>query len=180
MKKTFLLTGALVVLLLAVVVPLLFSEGAPSVHDEAPFSGRLYPPILSEWRLSSPYGWRDDPISGSRRYHAALDMAAPLNTPVYSTMPGRVLKIGHDETYGNYIIISHDNDYQSLYAHLNSVLVVEKQEVTREVKIALVGSTGYSIEPHLHFVVYKNDQAINPLSEIMRTITGSRQEILDN
>jgi murein DD-endopeptidase MepM/ murein hydrolase activator NlpD len=113
-------------------------------------------------RLSSPYGWRNDPISGARRFHAALDMAANTGTPVKASMDGRVT-VGVNSVYGKYIILSHSGGFQTLYAHLNTISVAQGAQVSQGTKIGEVGSTGYSTGPHLHFAVYKNGKAVNPL-----------------
>ncbi len=113
--------------------------------------------------LSSPYGWRNDPISGARRYHAALDLAAGLGTPVKASLDGKVATVGLNSVYGKYIILSHGNGFQTLYAHLNTTSVTQGSYVYQGGKIGEVGSTGYSTGPHLHFAVYKNGKPVNPL-----------------
>jgi murein DD-endopeptidase MepM/ murein hydrolase activator NlpD len=114
-------------------------------------------------RLSSPYGWRSDPINGQRRFHAALDLAANTGTPVGAPMDGRVSTVGLNSVYGKYIILSHTGGFQTLYAHLNTVSVAQGSYVSRGTKIGEVGSTGYSTGPHLHFAIYKNGKPVNPL-----------------
>ncbi|MDR2159452.1 MAG: M23 family metallopeptidase [Treponema sp.] len=114
-------------------------------------------------RITSGFGWRNDPISGVRRFHAALDVAAPAGTAVKAAMDGRVSAVGVNSTYGNFIILNHGNGYQTLYAHLNAVLVRKDEAVSQGARIGEVGSTGYSTGPHLHFAVYKNGRAVNPL-----------------
>jgi murein DD-endopeptidase MepM/ murein hydrolase activator NlpD len=90
-------------------------------------------------------------------------LAAPLGTVVKAAMDGRVSTVGINSTYGNFIILSHGNGYQTLYAHLNTVSVKKDDRVNQGVKIGEVGNTGYSTGPHLHFAVYKNGRAVNPL-----------------
>jgi murein DD-endopeptidase MepM/ murein hydrolase activator NlpD len=114
-------------------------------------------------RLTSPYGWRNDPISGVRRYHAALDLAAPTGTPIKAAMDGRVVTLGFNSVYGKYIIMSHGNGFQTLYAHMNATSVGQGAYVQQGAKIGEVGSTGYSTGPHLHFGIFKNGKAVNPL-----------------
>jgi murein DD-endopeptidase MepM/ murein hydrolase activator NlpD len=114
-------------------------------------------------RLTSSYGWRNDPISGARRYHAALDLAAVTGTPVKASMDGRVATVGTNSVYGKYIILSHGNGFQTLYAHLNATSITQGSYVYQGGKIGEVGSTGYSTGPHLHFAVYKNGKPVNPL-----------------
>ena len=119
-------------------------------------------------RLTSPFGWRDDPISGVRRYHAALDLAAPIGTPVKAAMDGRVSTVGFNGTYGNFIILSHSGGFQTMYAHLSVTSVKQGSAVTQGVKIGEVGNTGYSTGPHLHFAVFKNGRAIDPRDLLSR------------
>jgi murein DD-endopeptidase MepM/ murein hydrolase activator NlpD len=114
-------------------------------------------------KLSSPFGWRNDPFTGVRRYHAAIDLAASTGTTVKASMDGRVATAGYNATYGKFIILSHSNGFQTLYAHLNATSVSQGSYVSQGAKIGEVGSTGYSTGPHLHFAVYKNGKAVNPL-----------------
>jgi murein DD-endopeptidase MepM/ murein hydrolase activator NlpD len=118
--------------------------------------------------LSSPYGWRIDPIAKVERFHSAIDLAAPLGTPVRAAMDGTVSRVAVNSVYGIYIILSHPGGYQSLYAHLSLASVKQGAPVTRGGKIGEVGSTGYSTGPHLHFGVFRNNKAINPLEVLQR------------
>jgi murein DD-endopeptidase MepM/ murein hydrolase activator NlpD len=141
----------------------LFIPGAKMKHEDLKRAlGELFIyPIRGI--LSSPYGWRNDPISGVRRYHAALDLAAPTGTPIKAALDGRIVTLGFSSVYGNYIIISHSGGFQTLYAHMNSTSVGQGAYVQQGAKIGEVGSTGYSTGPHLHFAVFKNGKAVNPL-----------------
>jgi murein DD-endopeptidase MepM/ murein hydrolase activator NlpD len=118
--------------------------------------------------LSSPYGWRIDPIAKVERFHSAIDLAAPLGTPVKAAMDGRVSRVAVNSVYGNYIILTHQGSYQTLYAHLSVVSVKQGAWVTQNSKIGEVGSTGYSTGPHLHFSVFRNNKVINPLEVLQR------------
>jgi murein DD-endopeptidase MepM/ murein hydrolase activator NlpD len=118
--------------------------------------------------LSSPYGWRIDPIAKVERFHSAIDLAAPLGTPVKAALDGRVSRVAVNSVYGNYIIITHQGSYQTMYAHLSVVSVRQGAWVTQNFKIGEVGSTGYSTGPHLHFSVFRNNKAINPLEVLQR------------
>lgn len=119
-------------------------------------------PITAKWRLSSPYGNRADPFTGVKKFHTGMDMAAPTGTPVKATLDGKVVAVSYNQVYGNYVIISHINGYQSLYAHLHTATVKAGQYLQQGQKLGLVGSTGYSTGPHLHFTVYKNGKLVNP------------------
>ena len=119
-------------------------------------------PITAKWRLSSAYGNRADPFTGVKKFHTGMDMAAPTGTPVKATLDGKVVAVSFNQVYGNYVIISHINGYQSLYAHLHTATVKVGQRINQGEKLGLVGSTGYSTGPHLHFTVYKNGKLVNP------------------
>jgi murein DD-endopeptidase MepM/ murein hydrolase activator NlpD len=114
-------------------------------------------------RLTSPFGWRDDPINGVRRFHAAIDLAAPIGVPVKAALDGRVSAAGINSTYGKFIILTHSGGYQTMYAHMNAFSVKQGDYVEQGAKIGEVGNTGYSTGPHLHFSLYKNGKAVNPL-----------------
>ena len=114
-------------------------------------------------RMSSGYGWRNDPFTGERRFHAAIDLAAPQGTPIRAARDGTVSAMGFDRNLGNYIIISHAGGYQTVYAHLHSFSVRRGDTVRQGVQIGTVGSTGRSTGPHLHFAIIRNGRAINPL-----------------
>ena len=119
-------------------------------------------PITAKWRLSSAYGNRADPFTGVKKFHTGMDMAAPTGTPVKATLDGKVVAVSFNQVYGNYVIVSHINGYQSLYAHLHAATVKVGQRINQGEKLGLVGSTGYSTGPHLHFTVYKNGKLVNP------------------
>jgi murein DD-endopeptidase MepM/ murein hydrolase activator NlpD len=114
-------------------------------------------------RLTSTYGWRNDPFTGVRRFHAAIDLAQDIGVPVGASMNGKVLFTGFNTVYGNYIILSHEGGYQTMYAHLDSILVKKGERVVQKQRIGTVGNTGYSTGPHLHFAIFKNGRAMNPL-----------------
>jgi murein DD-endopeptidase MepM/ murein hydrolase activator NlpD len=118
--------------------------------------------------MSSPYGWRVDPIAKVQRFHSAIDLAAPPGTPVRAAMDGRVSRVAVNSVYGIYIILTHSGDYQTLYAHLSVASVKQGDAVAQGAKIGEVGSTGYSTGPHLHFGVFRNNKAINPLEVLQR------------
>jgi murein DD-endopeptidase MepM/ murein hydrolase activator NlpD len=117
-------------------------------------------------RVTSPFGWRISPITGQRHYHAALDLAGATGTTVKAAMDGTVSSVGVNPTFGKFIILSHDGGYQTMYAHLSAVQARQGERVKQGGKIGEVGATGLSTGPHLHFAVYKNGRAINPLDLI--------------
>jgi murein DD-endopeptidase MepM/ murein hydrolase activator NlpD len=114
-------------------------------------------------RLTSGFGYRKDPISGARKFHNALDIAAPRGTPVYAYTNGKVVTAGWGNMTGNYVVIDHGGGLRTKYLHLSSISVSAGQTVKVGQKIGGVGSTGYSTGNHLHFEVTKNGVAVNPL-----------------
>jgi murein DD-endopeptidase MepM/ murein hydrolase activator NlpD len=142
----------------------LFIPGARMRNEDLKLAlGELFIYPLRGSRLSSPFGWRDDPFTGVRRYHAAVDLAAPQGTAVNAAMDGTVSAVGYDNNLGNYIIINHYGGFQTTYAHLSATAVRKGDQVKQGTRIGAVGSTGYSTGPHLHFAVYRNGRAVNPL-----------------
>lgn len=125
---------------------------------------RFIMPIQSKFRWSSPYGNRIDPIAGVKSFHTGTDMACPTGTPIVAAMSGKVSTTGVNRVYGNYVIIDHGNGYQTLYAHMSKIIASKGQWVSQGTRIGLVGSTGYSTGPHLHFTVYKNGKMVDPMS----------------
>ena len=121
-------------------------------------------PIHARWYKSSSFGWRASPFTGSRSYHSGIDMACPTGTWIYAALDGKVTATGFNNTYGNYVIITHHSGYKTLYGHMSAITAVKGQYVNSKSKIGKVGSTGMSTGPHLHFTVYKNGKAVNPVN----------------
>ena len=119
-------------------------------------------PIKASWRLTSRFGRRADPFTGVTSSHTGIDMACPTGTPIYASMSGKVVVAGWNNIFGNYVIINHENGYQTLYGHMSKILTTSGQRVNQGSRIGLVGSTGYSTGPHLHFTVYKNGKLVDP------------------
>jgi len=130
--------------------------------------GKLGVPLKDSYRLSSPFGYRIHPISGKKKLHAGMDMAAPSGTPIYAAESGTVLVAQWWNGYGNCVIIDHGNGLWTLYGHIRhggiEQSVKKGAKVKRGQKIAEVGNTGQSTGPHLHFEVRKNEKPVDPRS----------------
>ena len=113
-------------------------------------------------RVASGYGMRMDPIYHSRRFHAGMDFTAPTGTDIYATGNGRVLSAGWQQGYGNCVEIDHGFGYVTLYGHMHSISVNAGQTVNRGEVIGLVGNTGKSTGPHLHYEVHYKGEIMNP------------------
>jgi murein DD-endopeptidase MepM/ murein hydrolase activator NlpD len=103
--------------------------------------------------VSSPVGWRRDPINGETRYHAGTDIAAPAGSTIRAVAEGRVVESGEKGGYGNAVVVQTDDGRKMLYAHNNKNLVRVGDWVSRGEPIAEVGSTGRATGPHVHFEV---------------------------
>ncbi|MCL2739460.1 MAG: M23 family metallopeptidase [Bacteroidales bacterium] len=117
------------------------------------------------FRISSGFGWRIDPMYGDRRFHEGVDIAGPVGTPIYATGNGMVIKSGFNFFgLGNYVVIDHGFGYQTWYGHLRTPLVKEGQRVGRGEPIGLLGNTGKSTGPHVHYEVRYRNRPVNPLN----------------
>ncbi|MFB2923615.1 peptidoglycan DD-metalloendopeptidase family protein [Aerosakkonema funiforme] len=111
-------------------------------------------PLAVPAQITSLFGWRINPISGDRRFHAGTDLGAPMGTPVLAAHAGRVAIADFLGGYGLSVILRHKNDSQETrYGHLSEILVNPGEWVQQGSAIGLVGSTGNSTGPHLHFEV---------------------------
>jgi len=114
--------------------------------------------------LSSYFGYRANPFTGIRQFHNGIDIKANEGTAVKSAIDGIVAETGYSTVFGNFIIIKHSNSYQTLYGHLSKIFVSTGQKVSQSTVIGLTGNTGMTTGPHLHFSIFKNGVAINPLT----------------
>ena len=114
-------------------------------------------------KINSRFGLRQLGGEARARQHKGVDIAAPRGTTVFAAAEGRVLRIGYDAGgYGNFIELSHPNGMTTLYGHLSRVDVASGDQIGQGGRIGLVGSTGYSTGPHLHFEVRRDGSQINP------------------
>jgi len=123
-------------------------------------------PVRDEHRLSSNFGYRRDPFTGRSSRHAGLDLAAPTGTPIYATAPGTVTDAGWSGAYGNMVEVTHEFGLATRYAHLSAISVAVGQEIAYGEQVGLMGSTGRSSGPHLHYEVRVNDEPRNPIDFI--------------
>jgi len=114
-------------------------------------------------RLTSRMGFRKDPFTGKRAYHAGIDIANRRGTPVYAAQSGVVVYTGYRGNYGRTIIIRHPQGYVTIYAHLDKIYVKRSQRVQQGNKIATIGNTGRSTGPHLHFEIHQYNKLLDPL-----------------
>ena len=118
-------------------------------------------PAQGGW-MSSGFGLRADPFSGRRSYHEGVDIASKLGSPVKAMGDGVISFAGIRSGYGRLVEITHGNRLLTRYAHTRTVLVKVGDRVAKGQPIALIGSSGRSTGPHLHFEVVRNGRAVNP------------------
>lgn len=115
--------------------------------------------------VTSPYGVRQDPIHGGRRFHAGIDVGAPEGTPVFASAAGLVIYAGWQGGYGLHVVLDHGDGVRTHYSHLEEVFVKVGQLVEAREVVATVGTSGRSTGPHLHFAVTNAEgRFLDPLS----------------
>lgn len=138
---------------------LIRSRGRRSIRPRTG-NGRLSYPVYGP--ISSEFGWRVHPISGTERLHAGIDFAVDYGTPIAAAAGGSVIFAGWYGGYGYAVIVDHGGGITTLYAHADELLVSEGATVSAGTIIARVGSTGYSTGPHLHFEVREGGEPVDP------------------
>ena len=128
-------------------------------------------------RIASGFGYRIHPIYKTLRMHEGIDFTAPIGTPIYATGDGKIERLkSRMSGYGNVVIIDHGYGYETLYAHMNKIIVKPGQKVKRGDIIGYVGNTGRSTGPHLHYEVRKNGKPINPVHFFYQDLTPAEYE----
>ena len=124
------------------------------------FLGILFRLPIDKPNITSLYGWRKDPFTGSPEFHGGIDFGAAEGTDVHAAREGTVEELGTNDVLGKFVVIAHPGGYQTVYGHLSSICVTMNQKVTTGAVVGAVGRTGRTTGPHLHFE--------------MRTKAGSR------
>lgn len=138
----------------------------------------IFPISQEEVNISSGYGMRRDPVTGTRKQHEGIDFLAPVGTPVYATADGKVAVAERKGGFGNCVEIAHGFNYLTRYAHLSELLVEEGGEVKRGDLIGKVGSSGKSTTPHLHYEVIFKGEAENPINYFYLDLTPDDYAIM--
>ena len=113
--------------------------------------------------ITSKFGYRRSPFFGIIEFHPGIDIASPPGTPIYATANGIVEDAGYAGGYGLRVMIRHKYGHYTIYGHCSKIFVKKGDEVKRGDIIALVGSTGLSTGPHLHYEIRLGNESINPL-----------------
>ncbi|WP_373876062.1 murein DD-endopeptidase MepM [Pragia fontium] len=135
--------------------------------------GFLRYPTPKQYKISSPFNPRRlHPITGRVAPHKGVDFAMPIGSPVLAVGDGEVVVAKFSGAAGNYVAIRHGRQYSTRYMHLNKLLVKPGQKVKRGDRIALSGNTGRSTGPHLHYELWVNELAVNPLTATLPRSEG--------
>lgn len=127
-------------------------------------------------KMASGYGSRVDPVYGTQKFHEGMDFSSDIGTPVYATGRGVVSFAGWKTGYGNCIDIDHGYNYLTRYAHLSEIKVRVGQQVERGEEIGLVGNTGKSTGPHLHYEVRLRGMPQNPVNYYFYDLTPAEYD----
>jgi murein DD-endopeptidase MepM/ murein hydrolase activator NlpD len=144
------------------------AQGPPPAHTH---DG---PQVPVRGVVSSLFGSRADPISGTAKFHDGIDIAAPSGTPIKAAAAGKVIFSGRLAGYGNLVEVDHGNGLVTRYGHNEANLVSMGDEIAAGQAIALVGSTGRSTGAHLHFEVRRAGKPVNPEILLGEVVKGSR------
>jgi len=132
---------------------------------------------ITNAEMTSNFGSRRDPFLGSLAFHAGIDFRSPVGTAIHPTAPGKVTAAGPAGGYGNMVEVDHGHGITTRYGHMSRILVSVGDQVDRNSVIGLVGSTGRSTGPHLHYETRINDTPINPITYLT---AGSKLKTLLN
>ena len=124
-------------------------------------------PVNVPYRSSS-YGWRQDPFRGVRAFHSGLDFSAAHGEPIIATAGGIVVEASHGRNYGKFITLKHGDGLETRYAHASKLFVKKGDLVNKRDVIALVGNTGRSTGPHLHYEIRLNGRPLDPTNYIRK------------
>lgn len=124
-------------------------EGA-SLRAAEPTEPVSFPLETAHWRVSDPYGWREDPFTGEEAFHRGVDLACAEGTRVLAMLDGTVTAARRSETYGNYLRLTHADGQETLYAHLQYLYVRAGEVVQKGQCLGTIGQTGRATGAHLH------------------------------
>lgn len=148
------LTVLLIILLAGRVLPVCAGKNVPagaSLKQAKPGQTLCFPLETAAWRVSDPYGWREDPFTGKDTFHQGVDLACAEGTTVRAVLDGVVTTARRSATYGNYLRISHPDGQETIYAHMQYLYVRAGEVVQAGQSLGTVGQTGRATGAHLHF-----------------------------
>lgn len=128
---------------------------------EKSLRGQIYPAPV-DGVLTSGFGERQHPVAGDRHFHNGVDLAAPEGTEIRAPFPGRVEHVADDPQLGLSVTLSHPGGFRTVYGHQSKIDVKVGDELRTGARIGLTGQSGRTTGPHLHFAMYRGEQAVDP------------------
>lgn len=154
------------------------TDAPTEVYDGAGGEDLLYPDEITSFspftvtgkftvpvdykRVSSNFGYRENPVTKAYGFHSGIDLAAPEGTPIYAAYAGSVSEVGYSAVRGNYIVLEHGNGVRTVYCHCSTLLAEKGANLKSGEVIAAVGATGQTTGPHLHFEIWLGTTRCNP------------------
>ncbi len=144
--------------------PVLYFPGEQfTALERAYFLGILFEFPIVRGRITSLFGPRRNPFTGGPDFHTGIDIGAPDGTEVHAARDGVVSETGHNEVFGNFVVLTHQGGYQTVYGHLSVIGVTMNERVNAGAVLGEVGHTGLATGPHLHFEVIRKGRVTDPL-----------------
>ena len=138
--------------------------------------GAMIWPIPGYTQITSKYGMRVHPITGTYKLHTGMDVGAPTGSSFVAAANGIVTKATYNSAYGNMVIIDHGGGVQTLYAHGSEIITRVGEVISKGTEVLKVGSTGYSTGPHAHFEIRVNGQTVNPQEYLLTDLNNIQRE----
>jgi murein DD-endopeptidase MepM/ murein hydrolase activator NlpD len=149
------------------------SSLGPQIDTGIPY---FWPIMTASYRLTSPFGWRFDPFHRRRAWHAGMDFADRVGSPLVAAADGTVTYSGWRMGYGNTVEITHKNGFMTRYAHMSRAIAKNGTRIQAGDLVGLLGNSGRSTGPHLHFEVRRNGVALNPFPFVRGTRSEAMQQ----
>jgi murein DD-endopeptidase MepM/ murein hydrolase activator NlpD len=149
----------------------LFTQITDETPDDLIFKAERYLEMIQYVPLGAPapgvitskYGRRRDPINSRPAFHKGVDIRGRMGTDVKATADGKVYELGNDKGVGRFVVLDHKNGFRTSFGHLKKILIKRGQEVTRGQVIGLIGNSGRSTGPHVHYEVIYKKKLVNPI-----------------
>ena len=127
----------------------------------------IVPVDIKNPRISSGFGWRMNPFTSKREFHAGVDLAGAKGTKVIAPSSGTVTRVGYDRWLGNYMVLQHTDEIKTIYGHLLRVEIQQDTQVKRGDLLGFMGNTGLSTSRHLHYMVVADNRAVDPMQFLL-------------
>ncbi len=127
----------------------------------------ILPVTLGDPVISSGFGWRSNPFTHKREFHAGIDIIGRAGTEIVAPAAGTVINRGRDRWLGNYLVLQHSEELRTIYGHLQEASVARGDRVRRGERIGRMGNTGLSTSSHLHYSVVEGERAVDPMQFIL-------------